>query len=74
MAQYTFNQLQHPLDSDINWRINVYDLKAKDKLEELETQRSLLGVCHHVLVDVGGVAVKQHIFVVSHFGLDLILR
>jgi hypothetical protein len=73
MSQTTFDQLQHPLDSDINWRINGYDSKAQDELEELEKEGSLLGVCHDVLVDVGGVAVKQHIFVVSHLSSDLIL-
>jgi hypothetical protein len=73
MSQNTFDQLQHPLDSDINWKINGYDSKAKDELEELEGQGSLLGVCHDVLVDVSGVAAKQHIFVVSYLSLDLIL-
>ena len=34
---------------------------------------NLIGVCHDVLVDVGGVAVKQHIFVVKHLNSDLIL-
>ena len=33
----------------------------------------VLGVCHDVPVDIGGVEIKQHIFVVEHTNADLIL-
>ena len=39
----------------------------------MEKGGNLLGVCHDVLVDVGGVAVKQHIFVVKYLNSNLIL-
>jgi hypothetical protein len=74
MAKELFDRLQHPIDTDINWRINGYDSKAEKELEELEEKGNLIGVCHGVLVGVGGVEVKQHIFVVHQLGnTDLIL-
>ena len=73
MAKCPFDQLQHPIDTNINWRINGYDEKAEGEIKELGKGGNLIGVCHDVLVDVGGVAVKQHIFVVKHLNSDLIL-
>ena len=73
MAKRTFEQLQHPIDTNVNWRINGYDVKAEDEIMELGKGGNLIGVCHDVLVDVGGVAVKQHIFVVKYLNSDLIL-
>jgi len=68
-----FEQLQHTIDTEINWRINGYDTKAEEEIADLEKKGNLIGVCHDVLVDIGGVAVKQHIFVVRHLSTDLIL-
>ena len=73
MGKKTFDQLQHPLDADISWVINGYDSKAEQEVKVLEEGGNLLGVCHDVLVDIGGVAIKQHIFVVRHASSDLIL-
>ena len=73
MAKVAFEQLQHPIDTEINWRINGYDTKAEEEIADLEKKGNLIGVCHDVLVDIGGVAVKQHIFVVRHLSTDLIL-
>jgi len=74
MGQGTFEKLGHPLDSDITWRINGYDSGAEKELEELGKKGGVLGVCHDVSVDVGGVMVKQHIFVVTHLAsTELIL-
>jgi len=73
MAKAAFEQLQHPIDTEINWRINGYDTKAEEEIADLEKKGNLIGVCHDVLVDIGGVAVKQHIFVVRHLSTDLIL-
>jgi hypothetical protein len=74
MGKEIFEKLGHPLDSDISWRINGYDSGAEKELEELGRKKGVLGVCHEVSVDVGGVVVKQHIFVVTHLAsTDLIL-
>jgi hypothetical protein len=74
MGKETFEKLGHPLDSDITWRINGYDSGAEKELEELGRKGGVLGVCHDVGVDVGGVSVKQHIFVVTHLtSTELIL-
>ena len=62
MIKHAFDQLQHPIDTSINWRINGFDAKAEGEIADLDNKGNLLGVCHDVLVDVGGVAVKQHIF------------
>ena len=73
MVNNAFDQLQHPIDTSINWRINGFDAKAEGEIADLDNKGNLLGVCHDVLVDVGGVAVKQHIFVVKYLNSDLIL-
>jgi hypothetical protein len=73
MVKHAFDQLQHPIDTSINWRINGFDAKAEGEIADLDNKGNLLGVCHDVLVDVGGVAVKQHIFVVKYLNSDLIL-
>src|SRR5438045_2829469 len=73
MAKRTFEKLQRPIDTDINWRINGYDAKAEEEITELRKGDNLVGVCHEVLVDIGGVAVKQHIFVVKYLSSELIL-
>ena len=74
MGKGTYERLQHPIDSDINWRVNGYDSGAEQELAELNKKGNLIGVCHDVLVDVGGVVVKQHVFVVNHLAsTELIL-
>src|SRR5438046_826317 len=35
MVKRAFDQLQHPIDTSINWRINGYDAKAEDEIMEL---------------------------------------
>jgi len=42
--------------------------KVENEIAELEQRWNLIGVCHNVAVDVGGVAVKQHLFVVRQLG------
>ena len=56
-----------PIDTEICWHINTYDTDT-----ELEVA-GLIGVCHDVLIKIGGVEVKQHIFVVEYSNADLIL-
>jgi len=41
--------------------------------EKVVVVGGVLGVCHNVPVDIGGVEIKQHIFVVEHTNADLIL-
>jgi hypothetical protein len=59
MGKEVFEKLGHPLDSDISWRINGYDSGAEKELEELGRKKGVLGVCHEVSVDVGGVVVSK---------------
>ena len=67
MEKKVFDSLQHPIDADIDWKIHGYDsdvAKAEKEIAELEQRGNLIGVCHNMAVDVGGVVVKQHLFVV----------
>jgi hypothetical protein len=68
-----YEQLDLPIDTEIDWRINGYDTKAKEELEGLDRRGNLLGVCHDVWVDIRGVGVKQHLFIIEHANADLIL-
>ena len=71
MEKRVFESLQHPIDVDIDWKIHGYDsdvAKAEREIAELERKGNLIGVCHNVAVDVGGVVVKQHMFVVRQLG------
>ena len=69
MPRRVFERLEIPIDPDINWRIDKYDSKTNENLDE----RGVFGVCHEVSVDIGGVDVKQPIFVVERCNNDLIL-
>jgi len=69
MERKVFESLQHPIDVDIasNWKIHGYEsdvAKAAKEIAELEKKGNLIGVCHNVAVDVGGVVVKQYLFIV----------
>ena len=68
-----YKRLSHPIDKNIDWRINGYDARRTEEIEELDSKNCVLGVLHDVLVDIGGVAVKAHVFVVKHCNADLIL-
>src|SRR5579862_9843367 len=75
MSEAIYEELEYPIDEDINWKINGYDaMKAEKELEARYGARGdVLGVLHNVYVDVGGVQVKQHIFVVRTLPAGLIL-
>src|SRR5579862_2516556 len=75
MSEALYKELEYPIDEDINWKINGYDAaKAEKELEARYGARGdVLGVLHNVYVDVGGVQVKQHIFVVRTLPAGLIL-
>ena len=69
MPRGVFERLELPIDTDIRWRIDKYDSKTNAELDE----HGPIGVCHDVSVDIGGVDVKQPIFVVEYCNNDLIL-
>jgi hypothetical protein len=71
MPRRTWEQLNAPIDTDINWRINGYNSKGSTGSE---TEFSgPLGVCHDILVSIGGVEVRLPIFVVEDSNQDLLL-
>jgi hypothetical protein len=67
MPHRVFERLNLPIDTDINWTINGY-AKAKE-----QAPNDLLGVCHEVRLNVGGVEVTVPVFVVTDLSNDLIL-
>jgi hypothetical protein len=67
MPRRIFERLELPIDTDINWRINAYNT---DRVLE---SSGPIGICHDVIVNLGGVEVTQHIFVVEWSNADLIL-
>ena len=76
MSEDHFRRLSYPIDGNIQWRINGFDSKIEQELDErynLDGRGQVLGVLHNVPVDVGGVEVKQHIFVISYLPAGLIL-
>jgi hypothetical protein len=76
MSEEYFRKMDYPIDGNIQWRINGFDSKIEQELDErynLDGHGRVLGVLHDVPVNVGGVTVKQHLFVISHLPAGLIL-
>jgi Protein of unknown function (DUF4100) len=71
MPKRTWERLGIPIDSDINWRINGYD--SKGTIGSRTEYSGPLGVCHSVLVNIGGVEARIPIFVVEYSNQDLLL-
>ena len=71
MPKRTWEQLGIPIDTDINWRINGYD--SKGTVGSKTEYSGPLGVCHSVLVNIGGVEARIPIFVVEYSNQDLLL-
>jgi len=67
MPRRVFERLGLPIDMDIKWRINTYNTDS-----EVEGSGPI-GVCHAVPIDIGGVEVKQPVFVVEYATQDLLL-
>ena len=67
MPRRVFEQLNLPIDTEIRWQINAYNTDIN--LEDCGP----IGVCHDVLISIGGVETKQHIFVVGTLNWDLLL-
>ena len=64
-----FERLNIPIDNTIRWRVNGFDTDTAAAIEFSNP----IGVCHDVPINVGGVEVKQQIFVVEHCNSDLLL-
>jgi hypothetical protein len=76
MSEENFKKMDYPIDGNIQWRINGFDSKIEQELDEryhLDGNGRVLGVLHDIPVNVGGVTVKQHIFVISYLPAGLIL-
>ena len=75
MAEEVYKQLGHPIDGNIHWRINGFDSRVEEELDERYgvDRGNVLGVLHNVMVDIGGIEVKQHIFVIRYLPAKLIL-
>jgi hypothetical protein len=71
MPKRTWEQLGIPIDTDINWRINGYD--SRGTVGTKTEYSGPLGVCHSVLVNIGGVEARIPIFVVEYSNQDLLL-
>jgi len=69
MPRHVLERTNLPIDTEIRWRIDTCDSKANAALDEHEP----IGVCHDVPVDIGGVKVRQPIFVTKYCNNDLIL-
>ena len=68
MSGRLFEQLDNPpIDTDVTWRINAFNTS-----DGAETS-GLLGLCHKMSVDIGGVEVYVPIFVVKDSVQDLLL-
>jgi hypothetical protein len=67
MPKRTFDKLNFPIDKNIEWYINGFGD------DEEMAGSSCMGVCHDVPIDIGGVTVRTHVFVVKHAAQDLLL-
>jgi hypothetical protein len=67
MPKHVFERMGLPIDTEVRWRINAYNTDSG-----LEAAGPI-GVCHDVPINLGGIEVKQHIFVVEYSNAELIL-
>ena len=67
MPKHMFERMNLPIDTEIHWRINAYNIDSG-----LEAAGSI-DVCHDIPINLGGIEVKQHIFVMEYSNADLIL-
>jgi hypothetical protein len=68
MSGRLFRQLDNPpIDTDVKWRINAFNTPEESKAS------GVLGLCHRMSVDIGGVDVDVPIFVVEDSVQDLLL-
>ena len=69
MKPHIYEALWLPIDSDIQWKIGGFR-------EGMQAERDsgLLGVCHDVKMEIGGVVFRIPVFVVEGGAHDLVLR
>ena len=75
MSEDLYNELGHPIDRNICRRINEFDSRIEQELDErygLDGRGSVLEVLCNVIVDIRGVEIKQHICVVKYLPSKLI--
>jgi len=75
MSAECFRTMDYPIDENINWRINGYNSGIENELEERYgwSDGQVVGVLHNLPIEIGGIEVKQHVFVVEHLPAKLIL-
>ena len=68
MRPHLYEDLRLPIDSDIQWKIGGFR-------EGMQAERDsgLLGVCHDVKMEIGGVVFRVPVFVVEGGAHDLVL-
>ena len=71
MPRRVFERLDLPIDTEINWQINAYDQSEKTRGEKEE--KGVIGVCHNVRINLGGVEAILPIFIVGSSNSDLLL-
>ena len=67
MPRRVWERLEQPIDTTINWSLDGFK-KAKE-----QESKTVLGVCHDVKVNIGGVESQIPIFVVDDAHADLLL-
>ena len=67
MPEWIFKQTTLPIDTEIDWKISSFDSGTSPE------RKNVLGVCHDVPVNVGGVEERIHIFVVKNSAQKLLL-
>jgi len=72
MPHRIFNKMGLPINDSISWHINAFN-SNQGSSEPGTSPSGMVGVCHDVLIDIGGIAVKQYIFIVEHCNADLLL-
>ena len=64
-----FDTFDYPIDTDIRWRISGYDQKTQDHL----MGSGLFGILHDCPVEIGGIMVRLHLFVIQDAVPNLLL-
>jgi hypothetical protein len=67
MLEENFQKIDYSIDANIQWRINRFNSKIKQKLDEkYNLNKQLLRVLYNIPINIKEVIVRQHIFVISN--------
>jgi hypothetical protein len=67
MLEENFQKMDYSIDANIQWRINRFNSKIKQKLDEkYNLNKQLLRVLYNIPINIKEVIVRQHIFVISN--------